>query len=86
MKNTNVSVLDRRKCYLSNIQLIGELFHLQMLSESNIHSYFSYFLKFISDEEKVEEFCKLLTVVGKNLNKESAQVRMNVCNILALFI
>ncbi len=71
---------------MSNIHLIGEFFNLQMLSESNIHSYFSYFLKFISDEEKVEEFCKLLMVVGKNLDKELAQVRKDDCNIMPLFV
>ncbi|CAH2315663.1 eukaryotic translation initiation factor 4 gamma 1 isoform X1 [Pelobates cultripes] len=57
-----------RKRALGNITLIGELFKLKMLSKNIIHDCLTKLLNRQS-EESMESFCRLLTSVGKHLER-----------------
>ena len=63
-----------RKRSLANIQFIGELFKLQMLSEIIMHGCITRLLKSMSDEESLECFARLITTTGKDLDKEQVKV------------
>ncbi len=63
-----------RKKSLGNIRFNGELFKLQMLSETIMHECITRLLKSSSDEESLECFARLITATGKDLDKEAAKV------------
>ncbi len=63
-----------RKRSLGNIRFIGELFKLQMLSETIMHECITHLLKSSSDEESLECFSRLITTTGKDLDRELAKV------------
>ena len=63
-----------RKRSLGNIRFIGELFKLQMLSETIMHECIVRLLKSTSDEESLECFARLITTTGKDLDQEKAKV------------
>ena len=63
-----------RKRSLSNICFIGELFRLQMLSEAIMNECVTQLLKSASNEKKLECCCKLLTVIGKSSDTQTAMV------------
>jgi len=62
-----------RRRSLGNIRFIGELFKLQMLSETIMHECITRLLKSSSDVESLECF-RLITTTGKDLDKEAAKV------------
>ena len=57
-----------------NIQFIGQLFKLGMLSEAILHAIIIRLLKSTSDEEALECFVKLIKIVGKDLDTTVAKV------------
>lgn len=63
-----------RKRSLGNIRFIGELFKLEMLSETIMHECIVRLLQSSSDEESLECFARLITTTGKELDKEKAKV------------
>ncbi len=63
-----------RKRSLGNIRFMGELFKLQMLSETIMHEYITRLLQSSSDEESLECFSRLITTTGKDLDREAAKV------------
>ena len=63
-----------RKRSLGNMQFMGELFRIQMLSETIFHHYISLFLKSSLDEECLECCATLLIVVGNNFDTEASKV------------
>ena len=63
-----------RKRSLGNIRFIGELFKLQMLSETIMHECIVRLLKSTSDEESLECFARLITTTGKELDSVKARV------------
>ena len=70
-----ITLAKTRKQSLGNIRFIGELFKLQMLSETIMHECITRLLKSTSDEESLECFARLITTVGKELDsKEAAKV------------
>ncbi|KAL5490853.1 hypothetical protein EMCRGX_G016045 [Ephydatia muelleri] len=62
---------------LGNIRFIGELYKLKILSDSIIHECMIRLLKSASDEGSLECFTKLMTVTGKELDKEEAKLRID---------
>lgn len=54
---------------LGNIRFIGELFKLKMLTEGIMNDCIERLLKQETDEENLECLCKLLTTIGKELDK-----------------
>eukprot|EP00731_Ephydatia_muelleri_P015436 Em0008g1156a len=62
---------------LGNIRFIGELYKLKILSESIIHDCMRKSLASTSDEKSLERFAKLMTVTGKELDKEEAKLEMD---------
>lgn len=61
---------------LGNIRFIGELFKLQMLTESIMYDCIERLLKQDSDEENIECLCRLLTTIGKELDKPTNAPKM----------
>lgn len=61
---------------LGNIRFIGELFKLQMLTEGIMNDCIERLLKQESDEENLECLCKLMTTIGKELDKPMNQTKM----------
>jgi translation initiation factor 4G len=57
---------------LGNIRFIGELFKLGMLTEGIMHDCINRLLKQETDEENLECLCKLLTTIGKDIDKTQA--------------
>ena len=57
---------------LGNIKFIAELFKLGMLTEGIMHDCINRMLKQESDEENLECLCKLLTTIGKDIDKQNA--------------
>eukprot|EP01136_Pigoraptor_vietnamica_P036096 Opistho-1_new@9391 len=63
---------------IGNIQFIGELFKLQMLSEKIMHICVRQLLtKKDRDEEDLECLCRLLSTVGKLMDNEKSKASMN---------
>lgn len=61
---------------LGNIRFIGELFKLSMLTDGIMHDCINRLLKIDNDEENLECLCKLLTTIGKDIDKQSAAKSM----------
>jgi len=61
-----------KKRSLGNIKFIGELFKLGMLTEGIMHDCINRLLKQETDEENLECLCKLLTTIGKDIDKPQA--------------
>ena len=58
---------------MGNIQFIGELFKLKMLTESIMYECITKLFKG-KDEESLECLCRLLTTIGKELDHSAAKV------------
>ncbi len=56
---------------LSNISFIGELYNLEMLTARIMHECLKKLLLSPADEEGLECLCRLLAIVGKNLETET---------------
>ena len=61
---------------LGNIRFIGELFKLGMLTESIMNDCIDRLLKQESDEENLECLCKLMTTIGRDLDKPNNVQKM----------
>ncbi|CAF4927006.1 unnamed protein product, partial [Rotaria socialis] len=61
----------RRK--LGNIVFIGELFKLQMLTDTIMYDCIEYLLRDKSDEENIECLCCLLRAIGKELDDKALE-------------
>ena len=72
-----------RKRTLGNIRFIGELFKLNMFSETIMHECVVRLLRSSSDEESLECFTGLITTTGKYLDKPEAKV---VCFMCVAFV
>ena len=79
-----IAMTRMRKRSLGNIRFIGELFKLQMLSETILHECITRLLKSSSDEESLECFSRLISTTGKDLDKQQAKVGV-VLNCMGLF-
>ncbi|KAL5490846.1 hypothetical protein EMCRGX_G016037 [Ephydatia muelleri] len=66
-----------RQRMLGNIRFIGELYKLKTLSESIMHECTRRFQKTSSDEKSLECFAKLMTVTGKELDKEKTKLEID---------
>jgi hypothetical protein len=68
----------QKRRMLGNIRFIGELFKKSMLTEPIMHSCVHHLLLDSSNptEEDIEALCNLLTTIGKNLDHESANHKM----------
>ncbi|KAK3602704.1 hypothetical protein CHS0354_017146 [Potamilus streckersoni] len=65
-----------RKRSLGNIRFIGELFKLKMITENVVHDCVFKLLR-TRDEENIECLCTLLKTIGKELDTDRAQRRMD---------
>ena len=61
---------------LGNIRFIGELFKLNMLTEGIMNDCIERLLKQESDEENIECLCRLLTTIGKEVDKPNNAAKM----------
>ena len=68
-----------RKRSLGNICFVGELFNVKMLSETIMHECVARLLRSSSDEESLECFAGLITVIGKYLDKPESKVGRGRC-------
>jgi translation initiation factor 4G len=69
----------RRK--LGNIFFIGELFKLQMLTDTIMYDCIEYLLRDKSDEESLECLCRLLRTIGKELDGKANEKAANKQNL-----
>ncbi|CAF4233647.1 unnamed protein product [Rotaria sp. Silwood2] len=67
----NLAKAKRKK--LGNIFFIGELFKLQMLTDTIMYDCIDYLLKDKTDEESLECLCKLLNTIGKELDVKTSE-------------
>lgn len=70
----SIAKADMRKRSLGNLQFMGELFKLGMLSETIIHECITRLLKSTSDDESLECFRVLIMTTGKDLDRPWAKV------------
>ena len=68
--------MKNRKRLLGNIRFIGELFKVKMFSETIMHACVVQLLRSSSDEESLECFAGLITIVGKDLDHSEAKVHV----------
>ena len=61
---------------LGNIRFIGELFKLHMLTEGIMNDCIERLLKQETDEENIECLCRLLTTIGKEVDKPNNAAKM----------
>uniref|UniRef100_H2ZK86 Eukaryotic translation initiation factor 4 gamma 3 n=1 Tax=Ciona savignyi TaxID=51511 RepID=H2ZK86_CIOSA len=66
----------QRRRMLGNIRLIGELFKLQMLTESIMHNCIMSLFR-ARDDDSLESLCRLLTTIGKDLDHTKGKTRMD---------
>ena len=64
----------RKKLSLGSACFIGELFKVQMLSETIIHECITHLLSSKSDEQSLVCFVRLITITGRELDKGMAKV------------
>jgi translation initiation factor 4G len=69
-------LLRAKRRSLGNIRFIGELFKLNMLTEGIMHDCIERLLKQESDEENIECLCRLLTTIGKEVDKANNAAKM----------
>ncbi|CAF1256154.1 unnamed protein product, partial [Rotaria sordida] len=69
----------RRK--LGNIFFIGELFKLQMLTDTIMYDCIEYLLRDKTDEESLECLCRLLRTIGKELDGKASEKSTNKSNL-----
>ncbi|CAF0862239.1 unnamed protein product [Rotaria sp. Silwood1] len=69
----------RRK--LGNIFFIGELFKLQMLTDTIMYDCIEYLLRDKTDEESLECLCRLLRTIGKELDAKASEKSTNKTNL-----
>jgi translation initiation factor 4G len=67
-----------KRRFLGNIRFIGELFKLNMLTEGIMNDCIERLLKQESDEENIECLCRLLTTIGKEVDKPNNSAKMKV--------
>jgi translation initiation factor 4G len=63
---------------LGNIRFIGELFKLSMLTEGIMNDCIERLLKQENDEENIECLCRLLTTIGKEVDKANNAAKMKI--------
>ncbi|CAF0727027.1 unnamed protein product, partial [Didymodactylos carnosus] len=66
---------------LGNIFFIGELFKLQMLTDTIMYDCVDYLLRDKTDEEALECLSKLLTTIGKELEQKASEKPANKTNL-----
>ncbi|CAF1205745.1 unnamed protein product [Rotaria sordida] len=66
---------------LGNIFFIGELFKLQMLTDTIMYDCIEYLLRDKTDEESIECLCKLLNTIGKELDAKTSDKSTNRKNL-----
>ncbi|XP_055958553.1 eukaryotic translation initiation factor 4 gamma 3 isoform X2 [Patella vulgata] len=71
-----IAATTARRRSIRNIRFIGELFKLKMLTENIMHDCVFKLLR-SRDEENLECLCRLLTTIGKELDKEKAKPRVD---------
>ena len=64
----------RKKLSLGSACFIGELFKVQMLSETIIHECITHLLSSKPDEQSLVCFVRLITITGRELDKDMAKV------------
>ncbi len=69
-------LLKAKRRSLGNIRFIGELFKLGMLTEGIMNDCIERLLKTESDEENIECLCRLLTTIGKAVDKPNNAAKM----------
>ena len=69
-------LLKAKRRSLGNIRFIGELFKLGMLTEGIMNDCIERLLKTESDEENIECLCRLLTTIGKEVDKPNNAAKM----------
>jgi translation initiation factor 4G len=67
-----------KRRFLGNIRFIGELFKLNMLNVGFINDRIERLLREESDEENIECLCRLLTTIGKEIDKPNNAAKMKV--------
>ncbi|CAB4041812.1 eukaryotic translation initiation factor 4 gamma 1 isoform X1, partial [Paramuricea clavata] len=73
-EGTDEALAKNKGRMLGNIKFIGELFKLKLLRENIIHGYIYRILAFrAGDEESLESMCKLMFMIGKDLDHEIAK-------------
>ncbi|XP_078490963.1 eukaryotic translation initiation factor 4 gamma 3-like [Ciona intestinalis] len=68
--------MKQRRRMLGNIRLIGELFKLNMITESVMHNCIMSLFR-VRDEDSLECLCQLLNTIGKRLDNGKKKTRMN---------
>jgi translation initiation factor 4G len=68
---TDEKITKAKRRSLGNIRFIGELFKLKMLTEEIMNDCIERLLKQENDEENLECLCRLLTTIGKEVDKPS---------------
>jgi len=58
-----------KRRYLGNIRFVGELFKLSILTVGIMNHCIERLLKQETDEENLECLCRLLTIIGKEVDK-----------------
>jgi translation initiation factor 4G len=76
-EEANDKLLKAKRRSLGNIRFIGELFKLGMLTEGIMNDCIERLLKQETDEENLECLCRLLTTIGKELDKPVVTIKMN---------
>jgi len=76
LANEKLTKAKRRS--LGNIRFIGELFKLSMLTESTMNDCIERLLKQENDEENLECLCRLLTTIGKEVDKPNNATKMKI--------
>lgn len=76
LANEKLTKAKRRS--LGNIRFIGELFKLSMLTESTMNDCIERLLKQENDEENLECLCRLLTTIGKEVDKPNNVTKMKI--------
>lgn len=66
---------------LGNIYFIGELFKLQMLTDTIMYDCIEYLLRDKSDEESLECLCRLLRTIGQALDAKASEKASNKSNL-----
>lgn len=76
LEMADYKLLKAKRRSLGNIRFIGELFKLGMLTEGIMNDCIERLLKTESDEENIECLCRLLTTIGKEVDKPNNAAKM----------
>ena len=61
----------RKTSFFFHLSFIGELFKLQMLTDTIMYDCVEYLLRDKTDEESLECLCRLLRTIGKELDDKA---------------